>query len=132
MSQSLGSWPREWFWFGVEAVNTSGKAARGLVLRGVEFHSSTNRAIECSLYPNSAFIRASANSDQISLASSKSCKFSAGRKLMFLLSFLHQVIWLTSSAKQENSDSTGAHYGKVATSIRCPAVKRLFSPGISL
>ena len=64
MSQSLGSWPREWFWFGVEAVNTSGKAARGLVLRGVEFHSSTNRAIEWSLYPNSAFIRASANSDQ--------------------------------------------------------------------
>ena len=46
MSHSLGSCPRECFWFGVEAVNGNGEAARGSALKRVEFHFLTNRDIE--------------------------------------------------------------------------------------
>ena len=71
MSHSLGSWPHECFWFGVEAVNRSGEAERGLILRRVEFHSPTNRDSEWSSHRKSAFTSESANSDQICLATSK-------------------------------------------------------------
>ena len=42
MSHNLGSWPHECVWFRV----AKGLAARGLILRRVEFHSPTKRGIK--------------------------------------------------------------------------------------
>ena len=70
MSHSLGSWPHECFLLWRRSrVTASGEAARGLILRRVDF-MLPQIGVSNGL-PNSAFIFESVNSDQICLVNSK-------------------------------------------------------------